>query len=1148
MSCCIHLSHCRWSWLLIGILTLPILVGSRAAADDDAAASVDGSAPPALNKTQLTSQIEKLQADANLDAAVKKNAIEFLKTAVEDWNAASQAEQSQLRLQRQLETAAEELDTLRKKLASMPAKSTVSIPANADSEQLERQRDELERTLEKPETGLRERVSRLEHELSQRPERLKSINEQLLEAEDQLKETEEELKKLPDDPDSPVAAAHRLALRAAIYRYEQEMASIEAERHWLESADADRWIHVLQQIAERDVARVEDELEQVNERLEVQRKREAAERVEQARQDSLSVHPALKSWADENQQLAERSRKLTERLQAVEEEKDVVSERLEELEKESKEMRETVESVGRNDAIGLILRQQLAKLPDQRLLRRHVATREEDIREINLKKFEIERQQRETPEAEAILQSVRTASRSPAEGLDDGTLKSQAETVLKHREELLEQLERDYTRLFTNLADLALSERKLLTATQETARFYDEQMLWMRSGAVFGFRDIEHWSAAVRRVTAANGSQDLPSYFLLDLEHRPVIYLLAALAAWGWLLLGKRRRPRISTSEEQRLREFSLGTAAREAVLTAISAAFVPGLMAFAAWRLDQSTDGSAWLAGMSNGLWRCAAWVWPLIILRRACAADGLAVVHLAWTEEAARRISRRVTWFLPPSAVLMFTVGAMEIAKNDVVSDSLGRTAFLVLMGMCGLFCRGLLASRDQSPEALVKDPWKQRAEQFLYWTVPLAPWGLAIVAFAGYYDTALKLAGRLEATAWLWLILSGLQSSGSRWIAGEQQRLENLPDPSLSPEDVGQRLGDKRKSLFARLRASQAARGPSPVQMSRQMLVLLRTLVVVCGLTGLAAIWNDVLPAVVHAERWTLWETVATQQVADVGKDGNSSGVRTVLRLDPVTAVDVGLALLICGVTLIAARNIPALVEILFLERLPLDVGGRFAVTILVRYSLFVLGISLACGRINIGWRDIQWLIAAASVGLGFGLQDIFANFVSGIILLFERPIRVGDVITIGDTTGTVSQIRFRSTTILDHDRRELVVPNKDLITGKLLNWTLTDQINRIKLRVAVSNDADPNQIRQLLQEIALAHPIVLKDPSPTATLEELGANSLIFQLKAFLPSLDDRSKVIHELHSTIHTRLHANGIGTAPLPAAKPPASPTKGVAA
>lgn len=174
-----------------------------------------------------------------------------------------------------------------------------------------------------------------------------------------------------------------------------------------------------------------------------------------------------------------------------------------------------------------------------------------------------------------------------------------------------------------------------------------------------------------------------------------------------------------------------------------------------------------------------------------------------------------------------------------------------------------------------------------------------------------------------------------------------------------------------------------------------------------------------------------------------------------------------------------------------------------------------------------------MAAASVGLGFGLQDIFANFVSGIILLFECPIRVGDVITIGDTTGSVSQIRFRSTTIIDADRKELVVPNKDLITGKLLNWTLSDQTNRLKIRVAVNYQSDPNRVRQLLQEIALADPMVLKDPSPTATFEEFGPNSLIFMPCAFLPSLDDRSKVLHELHSTIHARLQSEGLSIAPM---------------
>jgi len=268
---------------------------------------------------------------------------------------------------------------------------------------------------------------------------------------------------------------------------------------------------------------------------------------------------------------------------------------------------------------------------------------------------------------------------------------------------------------------------------------------------------------------------------------------------------------------------------------------------------------------------------------------------------------------------------------------------------------------------------------------------------------------------------------------------------------------------------------------------------------------------------------------------------------MRLDPVTPADLGLAILIFAVSLAAIRNVPGLVQVLLLERLPLDVGARFAVTIIVRYVLLVVGIVVACAQINVGWANVQWLVAAASVGLGFGLQDIFANFVSGIILLFERPIRIGDVVTIGDTTGTVSQIRVRSTTIVDGDRKELVVPNKDFITGKLLNWTLSDRTNRIVIRVGVSYNCEAERVQRLLQDVVQNHPAVLKNPAPTVTLDEFGATALIFVVRAFLPSLDDRRRSIHELHSTILSRFQAEGIEM-PAPSAPKKPAPVVGNAA
>jgi potassium efflux system protein len=173
-------------------------------------------------------------------------------------------------------------------------------------------------------------------------------------------------------------------------------------------------------------------------------------------------------------------------------------------------------------------------------------------------------------------------------------------------------------------------------------------------------------------------------------------------------------------------------------------------------------------------------------------------------------------------------------------------------------------------------------------------------------------------------------------------------------------------------------------------------------------------------------------------------------------------------------------------------------------------------------------VQWLVAAISVGLGFGLQEIFANFVSGLIILFERPIRVGDVITIADVSGVVSRIRMRATTIVDGDRKELIIPNKDVITGKVLNWTLSDEVNRIQIAIGIAYGSDTQRAAELLLGAAQNHRDVLKDPPPKVTFEAFGESSLRFVLRCFLPNLDSRSHAVHELNMEIERKFRENAI--------------------
>jgi potassium efflux system protein len=156
---------------------------------------------------------------------------------------------------------------------------------------------------------------------------------------------------------------------------------------------------------------------------------------------------------------------------------------------------------------------------------------------------------------------------------------------------------------------------------------------------------------------------------------------------------------------------------------------------------------------------------------------------------------------------------------------------------------------------------------------------------------------------------------------------------------------------------------------------------------------------------------------------------------------------------------------------------------------------------------------------------------ANFISGLIILFERPVRVGDVVTIGDVTGSVLKIRIRATTIRNWDKQELLVPNKELITGRLLNWTLSDNINRVVITVGVDYGADVPRALALLDEVAKEHTRVLEDPAPLITFEGFGDNALNLVLRCYLESVDERLTTTSELNQHINEKFRAAGISIA-----------------
>jgi potassium efflux system protein len=245
-------------------------------------------------------------------------------------------------------------------------------------------------------------------------------------------------------------------------------------------------------------------------------------------------------------------------------------------------------------------------------------------------------------------------------------------------------------------------------------------------------------------------------------------------------------------------------------------------------------------------------------------------------------------------------------------------------------------------------------------------------------------------------------------------------------------------------------------------------------------------------------------------------------------PVTLADLLISALILIGALIAARSMPGLLEISVLGRLPIDSGGRHAIGLVSRYAVMVAGIVLACRTIGIQWSSVQWLAAAMTVGLGFGLQEIFANLVSGLIILLERPIRVGDLVTVNGSTGTVTRMQIRATTITDGDNRELIVPNKTFITGDVMNWTLTSPITRFVIPVGISYESNAAKARDILLKLAHEHPHVLDEPKPSALMVGFGDSTKNLELRAYIEQRSDYTDVTHDLYLSIEQAFHEAGI--------------------
>jgi potassium-dependent mechanosensitive channel len=228
------------------------------------------------------------------------------------------------------------------------------------------------------------------------------------------------------------------------------------------------------------------------------------------------------------------------------------------------------------------------------------------------------------------------------------------------------------------------------------------------------------------------------------------------------------------------------------------------------------------------------------------------------------------------------------------------------------------------------------------------------------------------------------------------------------------------------------------------------------------------------------------------------------------------------------LLATRAVQHWLERQFLPRTALDPGLQHSISAIIGYVGVIAVAALALAELGIDLQKIALIAGALSVGIGFGLQSVVSNFVSGLILLAERPIRVGDSIVVKGEEGWVRRIRVRATEIETFERATVIIPNSELITGVVKNWTHANTMGRIILKIGVDYASDPEEVRDLLLECAREHPQVVDVPPPRAMLLNFGDSALEFELRCVVADFDRSLLVKSDLYFAILKRLRAAGV--------------------
>ncbi len=683
---------------------------------------------------------------------------------------------------------------------------------------------------------------------------------------------------------------------------------------------------------------------------------------------------------------------------------------------------------------------------------------------------------------------------------------AQIQSLLRERSDWLKLLKQGQNDYQQNLGDLDSISSSLGKLISDYRALINRHVIWIRSNDALGIADLQKTQAGISSVFSSRRSLDIGYSLRQKWKSDPasgVILIVSALTILilrsvvkHWLIgIGKRKTLRESNS--------SVRKCAASLLTLLLAGAFPSVLYLLARWLGSGYVTEST--LPISSALYAASlialAIELPRQLLRRFGFVEKQLQIELPRQQRAAVYLST-IAVGLVLAAYVVTLAGRVD---HGAWSGSVARLGFIASMLLVAWTSHLALKLNRGFLEPIVE---KFGGTVFLRIRVlfyllgigfPLVMIGLSVL---GYDFTAteitkraaIMLASILIGTT-LWAAIKILSSSAWHKLTGtrDDRQVDEYSEPAT-----------------AQVSGALAAHS---LELKHQLAFLSQCALVLLAVTSVGWLWIDIFPNV-RLGNPVVWTVDGTSTQTFLDANGQTVS-RSYSEATPITLLHLVLAAATLFVAFQIAKLLPSIFDALILQRVNFDEAMEHLALMLGRCLLFGIGCFIACRLVGLRWNVIQWLAVGLSIGIGFGLQDVVKNLLGGLIVLFEKPARLGDLITVGSVTGRVAAQKLRTTTLSDEDGREVIVPNKNFMSQKVVNWLGAGRLKAIPIEVTVTRDQRPVDVCRMLQHLMVEQPELLLSPAPQATLVCVGQQSQRIGLLAWIEEDQDAAKYREKL---------------------------------